>query len=116
MILKILKPWSDSPYVGLTGVEVYGKEGRIQIKSIKAEPADMNSMHGVQGDKRVATNLINNYNQTTNEAYMWMIPFTSSSKSHVIQLNLEESQPVTSIRIWNYNKSHEDSFRGVKYL
>lgn len=43
--IKLLRPWVDQPYIGLTGVDFYGmdlfiylgKEGKISVKNIKSD-------------------------------------------------------------------------------
>ena len=43
---------------------------------------------------------------------MWMIPYCDED-SHVLRINFSEPTIVTGVRLWNYNKSLEDTFRGV---
>ena len=46
---------------------------------------------------------------------MWLIPFVAGNR-HEISLNLGKEQLLYGLRIWNYNKSHEDAHRGVKSI
>lgn len=44
---------------------------------------------------------------------MWLIPLSTSQE---IRIDLKKDQLIYGLRIWNYNKSSEDTFRGVKQL
>lgn len=46
---------------------------------------------------------------------MWLIPF-NQGEDHLIKIDLGRNVSVGSIRIWNYNKSVEDSLRGAKTI
>uniref|UniRef100_A0A3P9PVR9 Si:dkey-161j23.7 n=1 Tax=Poecilia reticulata TaxID=8081 RepID=A0A3P9PVR9_POERE len=47
--------------------------------------------------------------------HMWLIPF-SPGVSHTLSVAFSRHQAVAGLRVWNYNKSSEDSYRGVKVL
>lgn len=51
-------------------------------------------------------------NITTDDKHMWLIPFTSVS-DHTLTVRFSQTQTIAGLRIWNYNKSPEDSYRGV---
>lgn len=44
---------------------------------------------------------------------MWLIPFTDG-QDHLLTVDLEHCTPLIGLRVWNYNKSTDDSFRGVR--
>lgn len=44
---------------------------------------------------------------------MWLVPLSTSQE---IRIDLKKDQLIYGLRIWNYNKSSEDTFRGVKQL
>ncbi len=52
-------------------------------------------------------------NITTDDKHMWLIPFTSGS-DHTLTVRFGQPQTIAGFRIWNYNKSPEDSYRGVR--
>jgi len=56
--------------------------------------------------------LIDGLNVTTSDEHMWLIPFTEGS-DHRLRIHFGGSVPVTGLRLWNYNKSPEDTYRGV---
>lgn len=43
---------------------------------------------------------------------MWLIPF-SYGETHFLNIIFNKTQTIAGLRIWNYNKSPEDSYRGV---
>ena len=56
---------------------------------------------------------------TVADSNMWLIPYTDG-ESHTLQVRLPHPQNIAGVRLWNYNKSAEDTYRGVsnntKYL
>ena len=56
--------------------------------------------------------LLDEENVTNSDEHMWMIPF-SEGEDHIVTISFPEKQHFTGIRIWNYNKTAEDTYRGV---
>ena len=56
--------------------------------------------------------LIDGENVTNSDEHMWLVPF-SEGEPHIITVTFPERKLVTGIRVWNYNKSTEDTYRGV---
>jgi hypothetical protein len=46
------------------------------------------------------------------DEHMWMIPF-SEGGDHYLVIDLKTRVEVSGLRIWNYNKSSDDTLRGV---
>lgn len=44
---------------------------------------------------------------------MWLIPFTDG-QDHLLTVDLGQPTPLIGLRVWNYNKSTDDTFRGVR--
>jgi len=65
--------------------------------------------------RNVHCRLIDGENITTSDEHMWLIPFTEGSV-HRLQIRLSSSTALTGLRLWNYNKSPEDTYRGVSSL
>ena len=57
--------------------------------------------------------LIDGSNVTMSDEHMWLVPFTDG-ESHVLQITFDAPKEMTGLRVWNYNKSHEDTYRGVR--
>ena len=50
---------------------------------------------------------------TTSDEHMWLVPFTDG-QDHLLTIDMGRNTPLVGLRFWNYNKSTDDSFRGVK--
>jgi hypothetical protein len=112
--IEILATWGDAYYTGLTGVEVLGPDGQmLRNFQLTAQPQDMNVIPGYSGDYRTLDKVINGQNQTTDDRNMWLIPFCPGQQ-HYIDINLQKTTKITGLRFWNYNKSDEDTYRGIK--
>lgn len=113
----ILASWGDAFYVGLTGIEVFGPNGKIHVSKndLKAQPDSLNCIQGHSNDPRTIDKLVNGVNQTVDDMNMWLIPFVKHSEPY-LQINLQEKQEICALRVWNYNKSYEDTSRGVKLI
>ena len=46
---------------------------------------------------------------------MWLIPFNKGEK-HYITIDFGKVQELSAVRFYNYNKSEEDTLRGVKQV
>ena len=57
--------------------------------------------------------LVDGVNLTTEDAHMWLAPLPPGTP-HTLTLTLGTPSHVTAVRVWNYNKSLEDSYRGVR--
>lgn len=56
--------------------------------------------------------LIDGTNVTMEDEHMWLIPF-SPREDHIVTIHFAQAEAVVGLRIWNYNKSPEDTYRGV---
>lgn len=45
---------------------------------------------------------------------MWLIPF-SPGLDHVVTIRFDRAESIAGLRFWNYNKSPEDTYRGVSW-
>jgi hypothetical protein len=115
--IVILETWGDSFYVGLSGLELIGAEGPLPLQpgNLNADPRDMNVIPGYSGDYRTLDKLINGRNRTTDDHNMWLIPFCPG-QLHFLEVSLPGPTMVTGLRFWNYNKSSEDTARGIKRI
>ncbi|KAI3365616.1 hypothetical protein L3Q82_010698, partial [Scortum barcoo] len=116
--LELVMTWGDSHYMGLTGLEVVGKDGEslpIELSMMAASPRDLNDLPEYGHDLRTLDKLIDGHNITTDDQHMWLIPF-SYGDPHTLNVTFNKAQTIAGLRIWNYNKSPEDSYRGVKVI
>lgn len=56
--------------------------------------------------------LFDGVNITADDKHMWLIPYTSGY-DHTLTVRFHQPHTIAGLRIWNYNKSPEDSYRGV---
>uniref|UniRef100_A0A8C2X7G3 Katanin interacting protein n=1 Tax=Cyclopterus lumpus TaxID=8103 RepID=A0A8C2X7G3_CYCLU len=115
---KLVLTWGDSHYMGLAGLEVVGKDGEslpIDLSMMAASPGDLNDLPEYECDLRTLDKLIDGHNITTDDQHMWLIPF-SYGEPHTLNMTFNIAQTIAGLRIWNYNKSPEDSYRGVKVI
>lgn len=45
---------------------------------------------------------------------MWLVPF-SPGLDHVVTIRFDRAESIAGLRFWNYNKSPEDTYRGVSW-
>ncbi|NXE06898.1 K0556 protein, partial [Lophotis ruficrista] len=116
--LNFTMTWGDSHYLGLTGLEVIGKNGHalnISTEQISASPQDLNDLPECTGDSRALEKLIDGTNITVEDDHMWLIPF-SFGEDHLVTIHFDKTESIAGLRFWNYNKSPEDTFRGAKVV
>ncbi|XDV47960.1 hypothetical protein PO909_017495 [Leuciscus waleckii] len=116
--VNLMSSWGDPHYVGLTGLEVVGKGGEsisLDVSMVTASPCDLNDLPEYSNDLRTLDKLFDGMNITSDDKHMWLIPFTPGS-DHTLTVRFDQPQTITGFRIWNYNKSPEDSYRGVKVV
>ncbi|NWH67216.1 K0556 protein, partial [Geococcyx californianus] len=116
--LNFTMTWGDSHYLGLTGLEVIGRNGhalKINVEQISASPQDLNDLPEYTGDSRTLEKLIDGTNITMEDDHMWLIPF-SFGEDHLLTIHFDKIESIAGLRFWNYNKSPEDTFRGAKVV
>ncbi|XP_024913062.1 protein KIAA0556 isoform X3 [Cynoglossus semilaevis] len=116
--IELSMTWGDSHYLGLTGLEVVGKDGDsvpLDVSMMAASPRDLNDLPEYENDLRTLDKVIDGHNITTDDLHMWLIPFTHG-EAHTLNITFNKTQTIAGLRIWNYNKSPEDSYRGVKLI
>ncbi|XP_070580044.1 protein KATNIP homolog isoform X2 [Ptychodera flava] len=110
--------WGDPHYLGLTGLEVLDDAGEIidiDLDQIDAHPRDLNDLPDYNNDERTLDKLIDGENVTMTDQHMWLIPFLEGDE-HYICIDLGKPTKVSGLRVWNYNKSTEDTYRGAKLV
>ncbi|XP_052774680.1 katanin-interacting protein-like isoform X2 [Mya arenaria] len=116
--LNFTATWGDMHYVGLTGVEVVGKDGEalpITMEMLTANPPDLHHLPGHELDDRTLDKVIDGTNVTTSDEHMWLVPFVEG-ENHTLTIDFDQKVLVAGLRVWNYNKSKEDTYRGVRIV
>ena len=49
------------------------------------------------------------------DEHMWLVPFTEG-QNHTVTITFPQETLVSGLRLWNYNKSPEDTYRGVRII
>eukprot|EP00912_Choanoflagellata_sp_UC4_P001815 UC4_evm5s1162 len=110
--------WGDMHYMGLTGIEIYREDGNvisIHSDQLSACPQDLNDLPNCSGDWRTLDKLVNGKNVSINDANMWMIPYNPGCL-HKLSIDLGKNFVLSGFKLWNYNKSSEDTIRGVRTM
>ncbi|XP_069124311.1 katanin-interacting protein-like isoform X2 [Argopecten irradians] len=114
--LNFTETWGDLHYMGLTSLEVVGKDGEalpIKLSMLTAIPMDLHSLPGHERDDRTLDKVIDGINVTMSDEHMWLVPFTDGN-NHTLSIDFGQTVLVAGLRVWNYNKSPEDTYRGAK--
>lgn len=104
MTFNLIDSWGDKYYIGLTGIEVYDtnmQKIHISSKNISANPRDLNSTPGFEGDPRVLENLLDPENITLNEKKMWLIQFMKG-KDHLISIKFPTEVKISGLETKNH--------------
>lgn len=115
--LVLHSTWGDGYYIGLTALEVLDPTLTpipLGPDHLWASPSDLNDLEGVTDDPRTIDKLFDGVTCTTDDAHMWLAPLMPKPHQNVINLNLGSRQEVSGFHVWNYNKSVEDTSRGLK--
>ncbi|KAL8620866.1 hypothetical protein ACOMHN_047037 [Nucella lapillus] len=116
--LNFTATWGDMHYLGLTALEVVGKDGEplaVNMAMIAAQPCDIRHLKGHERDDRTLDKLIDGTAITMSDEHMWLIPFTVG-QSHTVTITFPHETLVSGLRIWNYNKTPEDTYRGARIM
>lgn len=115
--LTFLSTWGDMNYFGLSGLQLIDDKGlplSLTIEQLQASPSDLNERSG-GSDPRTVDKLLDQVNNTTDSWHMWLAPWLENEGvTHTLTITLHHTTRLAAIRVWNYNKSIEDSHRGVQ--
>lgn len=69
LVLSLVETWGDQHYIGLTGIELLGKDGEViavDTSMIDAEPRDLHHLVGHEHDDRTLdkSELVSFFSQT----------------------------------------------------
>lgn len=126
--LVINSTWGDAFYVGLTSLELLDASLNpipLDVSYLSASPGSLNDLEGVEDDPRTIDKLLDGERCTSDDCHMWLAPFIKPpatalgeeipDQRNVIRIDFGGARhEVAGLHIWNYNKSAEDTCRGVK--
>ena len=111
--LYLTESWGDPSYIGLTCVELLQADTREPL-CLRDDQLTGSIESG--GEYNIAV-LVDGVNVTTDTEHMYLCPATAStmmSSGHVtVTLTLDTPTQLYGLRIWNYNASLEDTYKGV---
>ncbi|XP_028395506.1 LOW QUALITY PROTEIN: protein KIAA0556-like [Dendronephthya gigantea] len=116
--LNLVETWGDIYYLGLSGLQILGSQGEIidiTLDMLQACPKDLNDLPEYEDDDRTLDKLLDGVNVTMSDEHMWLIPFVLG-ENHLLTVSLKQPMEITGLRVWNYNKSPESTYRGVKRI
>lgn len=110
--------WGDSCDIGLTSIALLEAGSR---QPIALRPDQITFSHpALEGDLVTSSEvarLVDGVNITTEESHMWVCPRPESSPSPSqfpsLLFTLDTPTSLAGLRVWNYNASMEDSYKGV---
>ena len=119
--LDIVKSWGDKHFVGLSGMEVLDDDGKalpLLPSSVSAKPRDLNDLPGCSADDRTIDKVLDGVNVTTDDSHMWLAPIPNGGPPNTVTVRFDEAYAptVSAVRLWNYNKTLDDTGRGVREL
>jgi hypothetical protein len=124
--LQLLSTWGDPHYIGMAGIQLLvpekAKTGQpprlrrfpLSSRHMDASPRDLRAL-GYEEDPRTLEKLVDGDNDGVDMTHMWMVPF-SEQEPPQIRIDLGREMPIAALELWNYNKSDEDTARGVKKM
>lgn len=114
--LRIMSCWDDDGFAGLTAVQVLGQDYDpvpFGKHSIEGYPKLTNlSLRFPSAD---VSSLINGVTITTDPDEMTMFPL-QGCLYYVIKLSFVQALQISGLRVWNYNASFEESYKGVREI
>ena len=102
--IYILSTWGDMHYTGLCGLQLLVDKActvtDLSPSQVTTTPKDLSTL-GFFDDPRIPDNLVNGYNNTSDDKHMWLTPFTPGKGSkHSIEINLQRKTKLAGLRIW----------------
>ncbi|KAL6731378.1 hypothetical protein Aduo_002250 [Ancylostoma duodenale] len=113
--LQLLSSWGDEFYIGLNGIELYGRRNekiKVGPHNLAAFPESVNILPSVEDDPRTSMNLINGCNDTEKAEQMWLTPMLPNRCARVFFV-FDMQIAVSTIVIYNYRKTPT---RGVRHI
>ena len=112
--------WGDSTHFGLTGIAVLLADTPEplllkpdQLELVMGSGALTSSPLLQMRPQYEMTTLVDGNNVTTDAAHMWVCALMSLQPPTIV-IRLGEPRLLHGLRVWNYNASLEDSYKGVR--
>lgn len=114
--------WGDPSYLGLTGIALL-ETGSQKAITLRPDQVSLLLSHKAESDSNGSDvgALVDGVNKTTDAAHMWACPLPNpldDDHTHnppTLVVRLDEPRSLRGLRVWNYNASLEDTYKGVRY-
>ena len=121
--LVLSSNWGDPFYIGLTGIALLetGSEEPVLLRPDQVDlllaPSKEDDENFVHRQSSELGAIVDGVNVTTDVANMWACPVASTMggvHSPTLVVKLDRLTSLRGLRVWNYNASLEDSYKGVR--
>ncbi|XP_043231543.1 katanin-interacting protein-like [Amphibalanus amphitrite] len=103
--LTFTSSWGDRHQLGLTGLEIIkDNQKAIQLKASQLTASTATT---------TLPRLLDDERLTSDPEHMWLVPWKEGQSVTVI-VRLAAVTPIAALRVWNYNASQEDSYKGAR--
>eukprot|EP00741_Cyanophora_paradoxa_P012206 tig00020603_g11793.t1 len=109
--LVLASNWGDPHAVGLTGLQLIGRN-RLPLDPA-ALPGPLAARASPPATDEAASRLLDGTNVTTDESHMLLLPLRSEAW---VEVRLPARTALWGLRLWNYNRSEDDSYRGARHV
>ena len=93
-----------------------GEAVPLSPSALDAKPLrDVTHLPGCSRDDRTLDKLVDKNTVTCDDKSMWLAPFTTGA-SHTLHIQLPTRMKLRGLRLWNYNKTSDDTYRGVRWM
>lgn len=118
--LVLSSNWGDPSYIGLTGITLL-ETGSQEPVVLKPDQVNLlpESAKGEDDLTDAGGLLVDGVNLTTDAAHMWVCPLPcpaplDDSYAPTLVIRLDQPRSLRGLRVWNYNASLEDTYKGVR--
>ena len=120
--LYLTESWGDPGCIGLTSVELLQADNREPLSLRDDQLSDGTEGERRRGGEHNLATLVDGVNVTTDTEHMYLCPTIATSasassstmmSSGYVIIMLDTPTQLYGLRIWNYNASLEDSYKGV---
>ncbi len=119
--VMLVDNWGDPSHMGLTSIALLDAANRQPI-ALRPDQVTVSLPAVLEGDLMTpgeVAKLIDGVDVTTDESHMWVCPTTphphsSSPQLPSLTITLDTPTSLGGLRVWNYNTSMEESYKGVQ--
>lgn len=107
--------WGDASYIGLTGITLLKRDKPVTLRHDQLIVSQSSSETTHLNDSKKLLKKHHN-NLTTDPTQMWLCPSQLPDGSCAsLTFRLDQPTSLRGLRVWNYNASLDDTYKGVSY-